>query len=44
MWSLKAEGGKRNTATSMWDIKNSKLNNSNETSKQSNQARMPNWE
>lgn len=24
MWSLKTEGGKRNTVTSMWDIKNCK--------------------
>ena len=33
MWSLKTDGGKRNTVTSMWDIYNSKLNNSTETSK-----------
>jgi hypothetical protein len=33
MWSLKTEDGKRNIVTSMWDINNSKLNNSTGTSK-----------
>jgi hypothetical protein len=33
MWSLKTEGGKKNTVTSTWDIINRKLNNIVETSK-----------